>query len=120
MNITVSLPVDETRLSDMIINALDTGAISYWCREARLFVDGNRVHGSANLPDNLIDHCVIRLVEDNTGKAYDINCNNVTAIRRALENMPTQHLTNFLNEDDDAETADVFIQTCLFGEIRYG
>lgn len=27
---------------------------------------------------------------------------------------------DFLNEDDDADTADVFLQLCLFGEVIYG
>jgi len=31
-----------------------------------------------------------------------------------------RHFHNFLEENDDAETGDVFIQCCLFGEIVYG
>ena len=34
---------------------------------------------------------------------------------------PLQHLTNMINEEDDAETADCIIQSVLFdGEIVYG
>jgi hypothetical protein len=31
-----------------------------------------------------------------------------------------QHFADFLNENDDADTGDVFVQCCLLGEIRYG
>lgn len=32
----------------------------------------------------------------------------------------TRHWNDFINEDDDAETADVFLQFCIFGKIIYG
>ena len=31
-----------------------------------------------------------------------------------------RHWQDFINENDDADTADVFMQLCLFGEIVYG
>lgn len=30
------------------------------------------------------------------------------------------HFTNFLTQNDDAETADVFLQLCVLGELTYG
>jgi hypothetical protein len=32
---------------------------------------------------------------------------------------PIKHLMDYINENDDAETADVIIQSVLFGEIVY-
>jgi hypothetical protein len=34
--------------------------------------------------------------------------------------LKTAHGRNFVQEEDDAETGDVFVQYCLFGEIVYG
>ena len=31
-----------------------------------------------------------------------------------------RHFANFMSENDDAETGDVYLQCCLFGEIVYG
>jgi hypothetical protein len=31
-----------------------------------------------------------------------------------------RHFTNFVAENDDAETGDVFLQCCLFGELVFG
>lgn len=33
---------------------------------------------------------------------------------------PLRHWTNFLEEDYDAETSDVFAQLCIYGEIIFG
>lgn len=49
---------------------------------------------------------------------------NEEAMRKGLELMVTKeyirHFSDFVNEDDDANTADVFFQLSLFGEIIYG
>lgn len=45
------------------------------------------------------------------------------AIQRGLQLMAEKHPRHFsdlINENDDAETADVFVQLCLFGEVVYG
>ena len=34
--------------------------------------------------------------------------------------IPIRHFTALIEEDDDCETADVFIQAAVFGEIVYG
>ena len=31
-----------------------------------------------------------------------------------------EHMRNFLDENDDAETGDVFLQCCLWGEVVFG
>lgn len=34
--------------------------------------------------------------------------------------LPSRHAAALLNDDCDAETGDVFLQLCLFGEVVYG
>ena len=44
-------------------------------------------------------------------------------IKRGLTVMAKKerkHFVDFLNEDYDETTADVFLQCCLFGEVIYG
>lgn len=36
-----------------------------------------------------------------------------------MEEMYLHHFVNFMKGDEDAETGDVFLQCCLFGEIVY-
>jgi hypothetical protein len=47
------------------------------------------------------------------------------AIERGKELLATDeryshHYADVLNENDDADTGDVFLQLCLFGEVVYG
>ena len=45
------------------------------------------------------------------------------ALKRGLELMPKvapRHWQDFINENDDATTGDVFIQLCVLGEVVYG
>ena len=41
-------------------------------------------------------------------------------VHKGVVKAPIKHLMDFVNEEDDAETADVVIQSVLFGEIIYG
>ena len=53
-------------------------------------------------------------------KEYQLN---LEAIRRGLKFMADdypKHFADVVNENDDAETGDVFLQCCLFGEVIYG
>ncbi len=49
---------------------------------------------------------------------------NEEAMKRGLELMATKdyinHFSDFVQENDDANTADVFLQLSLFGEVVYG
>lgn len=59
-------------------------------------------------------------VEGDTGEPLTLDGQ---AIARGLQSMADKyprHLHDLLTEDGDAETGDVFLQCCLFGEIVYG
>ena len=48
---------------------------------------------------------------------------NLTTIESGIRTMAKEypkHFADFINENDDAITGDVFLQCCLFGEIVYG
>jgi hypothetical protein len=50
---------------------------------------------------------------------------DLTSIERGLKLFATDekvkhHWANFLSENDDAETGDVFLQLCVFGEVIFG
>ena len=48
---------------------------------------------------------------------------NLVTIESGLRTMAKEyprHFADFIGENDDAETGDVFLQCCLFGELVYG
>jgi hypothetical protein len=41
-------------------------------------------------------------------------------VHARVQNAPTRHILDMINEEDDAETGDVILQTVFLGEIVYG
>lgn len=106
INFTVPHTVSRQRVEDLLINAYEGGS-NYWASS-----DGP--HTQAFEPGG-VD---IEDVEE--GDSHTLN---LEALQRGLGIMAAhypRHWANFISEDDDAETGDVFLQCCIFGEIVYG
>lgn len=116
-HLTVSVPISDSRLIDLLVGAVEGGS-NYWASF------------TAPLP-NGIAYTSIRCREheahtDST-PAVDTRV-SASDLLRGLQRMAAQpagsrmleHLTNVINANDDAETADVVLQMTLFGEVIYG
>jgi hypothetical protein len=80
-----------------------------------------------------IEHLALRMVDYplnegcslgivSTEPASDVFRLDLKSIRRGLEDLATKyprHFADLVNEDNDAITADVLLQCCLFGELIY-
>lgn len=53
-------------------------------------------------------------------KALPLDGASVLRGLKAMQEKAPRHFANFLQENEDAETGDVFLQFCLLGEIVYG
>lgn len=133
---TVQSPVEvsESRVRDLIVSAFEGGS-NYWVGKIdqkypnNLSLKDFRTGGKFSIPGDYYpgyilvpfqDGCSLEITPDDETKSYTLNA---ASMRRGLEMMVTKahsHWVDFLNEDDDATTADVFLQLCLFGEIVYG
>ena len=127
------------RIADMICCGME-GGIGYWSvitgyvkppaltwTMSRM----DRMGGHTALGDDVFKHIdyplneggAVKLQETEDGGNHPIHHFNLEKIRKGLRVMAEKyprHFHNFLEENDDAETGDVFIQCCLFGEIVYG
>ena len=122
LSVTVTIPTTVTyqRLSDLLCNAIEGGS-NYWCttidrkggitkeqapyRQDVPFVDGGWLD---------VDWCDR---DDAPVKRIDLE-----AVKKGLTVMAEkypQHYSNFLMENDDAETGDVFLQCIVFGDVIY-
>jgi hypothetical protein len=113
----LSIDIDVQRLRDLLCSAVEGGS-NYWARFSH----------SQRTPE--YDYLSVRVQED------DAHSDNKPAVDRvvtaedlvvgleALAKGPfpaaRQHLSAFLEENDDAETADVVLQMTVFGELVYG
>lgn len=127
MTYSTTINVDPQRVQDMIIGAFEGGS-NYWLGNGRVelvqpaYADmppagvvwyGNELRNVFAEPDFkvTIQHDGEELVLDQS------------AITKGLLTMATRygrHFSDLISENDDADTADVFLQCCLFGELVYG
>lgn len=146
INLTVSMPLH--RVLDLIINAFDTSAIGYWLVNDK-HGDNHRVTWPDGIDGNSFDPATLGWLLANqlpwdSRKLYfapflaggsvtlfvdpqDAPRGRVVldyeSIKRGLAALLDQYPQVFaavLTEDDDAETADVFVQCCAFGKVIYG
>lgn len=146
MPATANITVTDKQISGMLTNAFEGGS-NYWYHiEDYRFAPGikyadfcdSRVQGIGAIgrfcdPDCYFHPCQLIplqagcavIISDRSGEAeeektYELNRE---AINRGIQIMATKYLRHFadlMNENDDADTGDVFLQCCIFGDVIYG
>jgi hypothetical protein len=71
-----------------------------------------------------VEEPVYGVLDDNTGKVgkerYTLDADSIKSGLQLMQQEYPRHFAAFVSEDDDAETADVFLQCCLLGMVKYG
>lgn len=139
--VTIKARINLKRLRDLLVGAFEGGS-NYWYmitgevlrpdltfddfREGgKLQPKGDYHHYSTLIPYTPGCALLIGLVDESDQEDHK----NISAVlNRASMRMGAEimaqkyprHWANFIAENDDAETADVYLQCCLFGELVYG
>jgi hypothetical protein len=58
--------------------------------------------------------------EDDDKETWTLNLESLTKGLQVMAKDYPNHMANFLAFNDDAETSDVYLQCCLFGEVIFG
>ena len=130
--------ISDDRLRGLLCSALEGGS-NYWYMHVRNefppgvtyadFRKGGRFtlaeywHPLELIP--FIEGCAVIITTEAAGDEGDNTERRLdrAALLRGIEIMAEKyprHFANVVSENDDAETGDVFLQCCLFGEIVYG
>jgi len=138
----VEIDIYDSRVLELLTCAIEGGS-NYWCAiktyktnsqligQKQINVDGVMLSRCLALP--FIPDCAV-LFCDATGEDTGPDepwVLDYPALQRGLRLLlmsrtkdgkiiPTRHTEAFLSENEDAETGDVFLQLCLFGEIVFG
>lgn len=119
-NVTVKFKIEDERINDLLCGALEGG--SQWATITS-YVNPNNVevkYKHLDLP--FIEGCGV-MIGDIEDEDVEPMLLNREAMEKGLQIMADKydwHLRAFLDENDDAETSDVFLQCSLLGDIVYG
>jgi hypothetical protein len=130
----LAMQVDDKELMGLLCCALEGGS-NYWIRglQAQLakglkladFGEGGKFqdpkdywHWSQIVPFHT--GCSLLIAEHEKPGFLTLNKDTIAKGLQVFQKDYPRHFGNFLSGDDDAETGDVFLQCCLFGELVYG
>ena len=128
MTITAPIEIDEKHIASLLCSAFEGGS-NYWYRIERFiappavtvrYADEGRVYRHIDYPLNVGGALEIANTED---PSLGVRTLDRSAIEQGLILMGReypQHMADFLQENDDATTGDVFLQCCLYGRILLG
>jgi hypothetical protein len=126
LTINPSKSITLERISDLLCSAIEGGS-NYWYqidkfnkpKSMSFRTDKNTIFRHLDYPLNEGGSLTITDMLENKG-GYILNINSLQKGLQIMAEKYDHHWMNFLNGNDDAETGDVFLQCCLFGEAVYG
>ncbi len=125
-NPTVFTEVTAQMVADLMVTAFEGGS-NYWCTSldyiktpAEVVPNGVVVYSH---PEFWAGDFELLLTDAEAGEddgAIRIKSEDVIKGVQLMADKHRAHFRNWIEEDYDAETGDVFLQLCCFGEVRYG
>ena len=109
--------VTRERISDLLCNAFEGGS-NYWVGQLKILEEG--LTDSKYAHDQIAYGATVKLYDDEAETTYIIGAAQVQRGLARLAEDYTHHWIDFINENDDATTGDVFLQCIVFGEVIYG
>jgi len=129
--VALAYKVTPQMIADQMVAAIE-GGINYWCARVRpcspskgevraqVEAEGREFVNWYQEPWYYDRPFRIEVLEEDEATAVILTQEAVAAGLKLLAERYPDRLREIVEETGDAETADVFLQCCLFGEIRYG
>lgn len=124
--ISVQQEISLEKVAGLICTGFE-GGVGYWCcitgyvepENPRSVMEDGEVFPHIDYPlTGGAVQCVSEVEDDSPTYTLDFE-----AVKRGLKLMSEKyprHFSDFMSDDYDADTGDVFIQLCLLGELVYG
>ena len=122
--VTLNIAVPAERINDMLCSALEGGSV-YWAVRCSVLNDDYKGQEYAHQVPMAGGTVFVFYDPDENGHLPHLEKATLdrASIDKGMAVFQTvakgRHLVDLLNENDDAETGDVFLQCCLFGEVVY-
>jgi hypothetical protein len=127
--VTTEVEISLTRVADLLCCAFEGGS-NYWChikvKKAPETFTFRYMPDLSDRPTSYTDYPTNRggylIVGDTEGDMED-GLLDIGTIRFGLQTMADKyprHWQDFMDDNEDATTGDVFLQCCLWGEVVFG
>lgn len=130
MDFSINFQVKEDRVRDLLVAALENdswiGAFSYrygagisnkdFIGSGRFTVPDKYYHPSQLVPFHPDCVLIVHLVDHNS---FDLTREVIAKGLQLFSTHSPEHFVDFVTEQDDLTTSDIFLQYCLFNEIIY-
>jgi hypothetical protein len=119
--VTTTVKFSDERIEDLLCGALEGGS-NYWYNITGEVNPTNFKYPHPHLKLPMTEGCGLLIgdVEDAEIEPKLLNRESLAKGLKTMAEKYSHHFKNFMEENDDADTSDVFLQCCLFGEIVYG
>lgn len=128
MTITAPIEINEKRIANLLCCAFEGGS-NYWYQIERYlvppavtvrFADETRVVRYLDYPLNVGGGVEIGNTEDPSLGTKTLDRSSIEHGLAIMGSKYPAHMADFLAENDDATTGDVYLQCCLYGEVLFG
>jgi hypothetical protein len=127
LSVTVKHSVSLDRISNLLCSAFEGGS-NYWYvinefvkpKALTFRTDESEVYRHLDYPLNEGGALIIGDMEDEDSEAKRLDLKAIEKGLKIMAEKYPRHMLDFINDNDDADTGDVFLQCCLFGEAIYG
>lgn len=131
MIIKTEVEVTPRRIADLMVSVIE-GGIGYWCKSVKLNIppeihfkspwyDQEEIYNDPGLSIEVVE--LDPSSDKNVEGSWIINLKSMERafyLMQEFGNPKGFHWRDFINENDDAITADVWFQLAVFGEVVYG
>jgi len=129
MKIKTEQDIPFERISDLLCGAFEGGS-NYWYRIEEFIKPENfdntpedEQFRHLSYPLNKGGALIIsdaELGEEGDGETHRLDLERISQGFEVMADKYPRHFSNFIQENDDSDTSDVFLQCCLFGDVVYG
>jgi hypothetical protein len=131
--VTVKKEVEMRDLADLLVCAFEGGS-NYWIEKvtkveptSREFIYENSEKDPSKPRYPLYEHpfnpggqVIVKVSEDYDGDVFPLNLATIEKGLNIMAEKYPKHLGDFLDENYDATTGDIFLQCCVLGDAIFG
>lgn len=121
----VTIDVSPAKVCDLLCSGIEGGGSNYWATLGEINM-GTPDEFNPNLPEYLRapfnKDGYVQFIDEEADSEETYKLDR-PALERGLQVMADKHPVSFgrfMNDDYDSTAGDIFIQCCLFGEMKYG